>query len=236
MASISKRKVADNIIDDFKNKLETGVLKEGDKLPNMTQYAKELGVSRLSLREAMQTLEKMGAVRGRPKVGTIITCGDPARWAYPAIPDLFSDSQKLYQLIETRMYFEGILAAQCAKHVQPDELETLRRILAKQKKALDAEDFDEFYRCDTQFHSQIAASSRNAFLQRMYTELLQTTNPSVTAVLRKIPGAPQDALYMHQRILEAIAALDDNSAERCAREHLRRVQEYYERAQSPSIY
>lgn len=227
MGTIQKKRVSDIIIENFKTQLESGELKEGDRLPPLTQYAKALGVSRLSLREAMQTLEKMGAIHSRPKVGTVIVCGDPSRWAYPIINNMFEDEQTLGQLMEARMFFEGILAAQCAIHIHPAEIHALKEILDKQRHAFDEGDLDAFYHYDTQFHSLIASSGKNIFMQRAYTELLENTNPSFTAVLRNVPGAIQDSVYMHQKIFDAIASLDSSSAERHACMHLRRLQEYY---------
>lgn len=228
MSSAPKKRVADEVIEIIKQQLESGILKEGDKLPNLTQFAKDLGVSRLSVREAIQTLEKLGAVKSRPKIGTIIICGDPSRWSYPLLSNEFEDPKMIDQLFEVRMFFEGFLAAQCAAHAQVSDLKKLEKTLLLQSKALEVGDLTEFYRYDTQFHTQLASTSKNLYMQRLYTELLQSTNPSVTAVLRTLPDAVQDSLYMHQRILEAITNLDVSSAEHYARMHLRRLKEYYD--------
>lgn len=227
MNRIARQRVADMIIEKIKKQLEAGVLKEGDKLPNMTDYAKILGVSRLSLREAMQTLEQMGAISRRPKVGTIITCGNPAKWAYPILCNELQDPQMFQQLLEARMFFEGILAAQCAMHVQTNDLRKLQKVLDRQSQAFETQDFNAFYECDTQFHTLIASGTKNVFMQRAYTELLQATNPSIATLIRDIPGAAQDSMMMHQKIFEAISAFDSNRAEQYALMHLHRMLELY---------
>lgn len=227
MSSINREKVADKIVEKIKEDLLSGVLKEGDKLPNMTEYAKSLGVSRLSLREAMQTLEKMGAISSRPKVGTIIVCGDPSQWSYPILLNTFENPDLFQQLLEARMFFEGVLAAQCAIHIQPSDLRKMKNILNQQSRAFDNQDLSHFYKCDTQFHTLIATAASNIFMQRAYTELLQSTNPSITTVIRNIPGAVEDSLFMHRKIYQAILDKDSEHAEIHARAHLRRLLDYY---------
>lgn len=74
------KNVAATIIEDFETKIKNGQLKKGDRLPNENEYAKQLGVSRGSLREAMKTLQAMGAVSQKPKVGIKIVCDNPNLW------------------------------------------------------------------------------------------------------------------------------------------------------------
>jgi GntR family transcriptional repressor for pyruvate dehydrogenase complex len=227
MTNIQKKKVSEMIIDDFKKKLANGELKEGDRLPNLSEYAKSLGVSRLSLREALQTMERIGAVTSRPKVGTTIICGDPSKWAYPLLPSIIEDENLISQLLEARMLFEGFISSQCAENINPEGVQKLSKILERQKEAYGNHDLDSFYNLDSQFHTFIAANCQNVFLHHMYTELLQTTNPPVTELFKKNPQSPKKSLMMHIKIFEAIRDKDVKAAEYFAREHLREVRESY---------
>ena len=56
MASIKRKKLSDSVIEEIKRMLLSGELQEGDKLPNQNEFAAQLGVSRPSLREALNTL------------------------------------------------------------------------------------------------------------------------------------------------------------------------------------
>lgn len=227
MTDIKRKKMSEMIIDDFKIKLASGELKEGDKLPNLSEYAKSLGVSRLSLREALQIMERIGAVTSRPKIGTMIICGDPSKWAYPLLPSILDDDKLIYQLLDARMLFEGFISAQCAENISSDDIQKLSYILEKQKQAFETQDLNLFYDLDSQFHTFIASNCQNVFLHHMYSELLQTTNPPVTELLKKHSLAPLHSLSMHTKIFEAIRNRDVEAAELYAREHLRQIWDSY---------
>ena len=53
MGIITSKKLTDSILDHIRIMVETGELREGDKLPNQYEFAAQLGVSRPSLREAL---------------------------------------------------------------------------------------------------------------------------------------------------------------------------------------
>ena len=53
-------KVYTKVINDIKEKILSGELKNGDRLPSEREMAERLDVSRTSIREAIRTLEIMG--------------------------------------------------------------------------------------------------------------------------------------------------------------------------------
>lgn len=67
------RKVSDEILE----KIATGRLKVGDRLPPESEFASELGVSRSTVRLAFNTLESRGVLRRRKRVGTEIIAAEP---------------------------------------------------------------------------------------------------------------------------------------------------------------
>lgn len=60
------------VIDHLKNDIENGVYKEREKLPSEFDLAKELGVSRATLREALRILEEENVITRRHGVGTFV--------------------------------------------------------------------------------------------------------------------------------------------------------------------
>lgn len=60
------------VIDDIKTYIEENRYKEGDQLPSEFELAKQLGVSRATLRDALALLEEEGHVVRRHGVGTFV--------------------------------------------------------------------------------------------------------------------------------------------------------------------
>ncbi|MCR4425069.1 MAG: GntR family transcriptional regulator [Firmicutes bacterium] len=69
--------VAELVQDQITRNIRLGVLKPGQKLPSEPEYAAALGVSRNSLREALQSLEREGLVVRRHGIGTFVTESRP---------------------------------------------------------------------------------------------------------------------------------------------------------------
>src|SRR5436853_6488353 len=67
---IEKQRVAEEIVDQLRSLILTGAYAPGDKLPPERLLAKQLGVNRASLREALKKLEHQGLVKIRQGDGT----------------------------------------------------------------------------------------------------------------------------------------------------------------------
>jgi GntR family transcriptional regulator len=65
------------ISHDISERIKKGFIKPGEKLPSETEYAKNFGVSRNSIREAFNLLESSGLVIKRQGVGTFVTENRP---------------------------------------------------------------------------------------------------------------------------------------------------------------
>ena len=66
-------KVYTKVINDIKEKILSGELKNGDRLPSEREMAERLDVSRTSIREAIRTLEIMGLIESKRGSGNYIT-------------------------------------------------------------------------------------------------------------------------------------------------------------------
>lgn len=59
--------------DDLQQQIETGAVKDGDKLPSQHTMARDYGVSLTTLRAALELLEQRGYVRSAHGLGTFAT-------------------------------------------------------------------------------------------------------------------------------------------------------------------
>ncbi len=225
---IEKKKVADYVIEHFMDKLRNGILKEGDKLPNQNEYAQRLGVSRLSLREALQTLQAMGAVSQRPKTGTVITCADPAKWVRTIPSDILKDAQSVNELLDARMLIESAVVSQCTGAISQADLDALEILVRKQRQALEDQNLTEFWECDTKFHLQLVLATKNRYLFRMYMEIFQQTKEFITETFKEIPQTIIDAICLHEKIYAAMVMRDSKEAAALTAQHIRLVKQHCE--------
>ncbi len=223
-----KKKTYEYVIDMIKEMLIQNQLVEGQKLPNQVEFARQLEVSRLSLREALKSLESMGVVEQKPKTGTIIISADPSKWNEPAIPPLLSDSEATYELIEARRIIEVVMATQAAENITDDQLETLEKIITKMMIARNADDHKEYSKVDLDFHIVIANAANNRYLLNMYMATISLMEELIQEINEYIPQIKDDSIKTHKKIFEALRKRDKKEVGKWMDIHISRVAQYYE--------
>ena len=157
----------DIIIRHIRQKLMSGEMQPGMRLPAERKLAEEFGVSRGYVRAALQALEKYGIVETRPQSGTFIVGLD-----VNALDGLFADVLKLdafdfASLAEMRAILEVNSARLCAERRTEEQLARIHDALLKYIEAFDQGDQSLIYAADFEFHRCIAAGSGNASLRSM---------------------------------------------------------------------
>ncbi|RCG30817.1 FadR family transcriptional regulator [Sphaerisporangium album] len=199
--------------------IKLGVVAPGDKLPAERELATQLGISRVTLREAIRSLQEAGYLdvrRGRYG-GAFVVYEPPL----PAHGDLrravnAMGPYELEDALTFRMAVECGAAQVLAASVLTDEQRaTLRRRLADVNDAAPA----DYRRLDTAFHLAIAELTGSALLAAACAD----ARLRVTDLLNAIPvlGPNIDhAAAQHAAIVAAILAGDPEAARKAVKEHL----------------
>lgn len=180
--------------------IRAGVLKPGDRLTE-TELAARLGISRTPVREAIRQLEADGLVVHVPRLGATIRS---------------LDHSEISELYEMRAVLEGTsarLAARAASEVE------LGEIIALQDAMNTAQDTEELYRLNQQFHAAILDAARNRFLVRA-VESVQKTLLILGRSTMEESGRAEAALEEHSAIVTALVARDGDAAEQAMRAHI----------------
>lgn len=83
LESVKHGRVSDSVREQITNLILAGELKVGDRLPTESELARQLGVSKVPVREAMISLQQMGLLTSRrgPEAGCSCASPAPSRWA-----------------------------------------------------------------------------------------------------------------------------------------------------------
>ncbi|NQU15215.1 MAG: FadR family transcriptional regulator [Desulfobacteraceae bacterium] len=220
MISISRRKLADSVIDEIKGMIDRGDLKEGDKLPNQNDFAAQLGVSRTVLREALQILDQLGVIEQRPKYGTVIRAKAALLYSAHLIPPLISDNRATLELIQARRIIEvgsAELAAVKATGKQIKEMGTLVEDMAKMQQEDDAIRYTEK---NIAFHLLIAKASHNRFMVHLLVTIRGFMEQWTQESLSVIPGLMDRSSKYHKAIFEAIRDKNPRKAGTSMKKHM----------------
>ncbi len=131
----------------------------GDKLPNELELSEELGISRITLREAIRILCTRGLVEIRRGRGTYVISNDPALRSAPCggEQDLTDASDR--NLMEYRLSLEPAAAYYAAKRADEKEIQHMEALLEQMGKL--SERGQSVIRTERDFHAAIASASHN---------------------------------------------------------------------------
>ncbi len=166
------------------------------------ELARQLGVSRTPLREAIRHLEVEGFLTTIPRVGTFVS-EVSAR-----------DVEDTYAI---RAVLEGLAARQAAENPDPAKAPALRASLAEL--AQKTSDHRVYHEVAGRFHEVIFAFSRNQRLQAMYQSLTYQVS-RFRGLSLAMEKRPEVSLREHRRIVAAILSGWGGEAERLMRAHI----------------
>ncbi|HEY73422.1 MAG: hypothetical protein B6I34_02480 [Anaerolineaceae bacterium 4572_32.1] len=220
--TIEKRKVTEEIADKIIEFILHGELKPLDKLPAEREMAAMLGVSRPSLREALQTLATRNIVEIRHGAGVYVTSLEPKLLLEPLDFFLALNEANFEHLFEARKVLEGELAALAAQRITKDELAHLQECVRRTEQSLD--DAKAYAQADLDLHNSIMAAARNPMLERMMMGVSDLTWASRQHTVN-LPGVRLHSPKDHRAIVDALSERNPEKSRQMMLKHLGNIKQ-----------
>lgn len=207
----------DRLSVDLERMIVEGELSHGEKLPAERELAQHLGVSRVSIREALRELENRGLIDRRPGRGTIVLQpGERTPELTGSLRLAAGLTAELQHILELRAIIEPPIAGIAATRATPRDLAMLRELV----EAMEADPAqDRYAELDRAFHEAIARYAHNPLLETINGHIAVHIAPS-RAGRYQTRARRLASSAAHRRIFEAIAAGDAELAEQEARAHV----------------
>ncbi|WP_265942346.1 FCD domain-containing protein [Dechloromonas sp. A34] len=221
-------RISDAVAASLERRILEGSLKPGDRLSPERELAAEFGVSRPSLREAIQKLASKGMVQSKQGGGTYVTDSlnstffDPWRDMLGNHPNLRED------MLEFRHMLEGQAAAWAAERATDADLLLLEQTFNALRDAFASDDTEKRSAADIAFHQAIGDAAHNALLGHMSAALLRLMHDNIRlnlGELKSIPAASSLLMRQHAAIFEAIRERKPQAARNAAETHIDFVRE-----------
>lgn len=217
------RRLYVQIADQIRGMIGNGEVAPGARLPAERDLARQLGVSRPSLREALIALEVEGLLDVR--VGSGIYVSQPGERPRGAALDGASGP---FEVIRARWMIEGECAALAAKHGSAAQLRAIRDAHAELQK--EAKRHHNPLDADRAFHVRIAEATGNSALELVVQTLWdQRVGPLYRALESKLeyPAMAAETTREHAAVLRAILARDAAGARAAMRRHMDMTKKRY---------
>src|SRR5437899_2368032 len=207
------------VVAHVRQLIDSGSLGPGARLPPERDLAREVGVSRPTVRAGLRTLAALGVVRSRRGSGTYIPDGPPTLGAEALSFLAALHKFTIDDVYEVRRILEVGAAGLAAERATADHLATLAEEVTGLFASLT--DRQVFLIHDINFHRSIAAASGNPIVASLVemVSLLYYERRRATAE-RAVDRDLRDAADSHRQIYQAVRARDVDAARRAMDEHL----------------
>jgi len=210
------RTTSDGIVATLAERVLSGALVAGDRLPSERHLALEFGASRPMVREALRSLTERGLIRVEPARGAFVR-GDSASRPYPPLDlEYRRRGTTARQLSEARSMLEREAAALATEHATAGDLQALEAALLRLEASPTPLDR---VRNDLAFHRALVAASHNPVIETMFSSILGLT---VELMVRSAGDADivRQSNPYHRIAFEAIRDHDAAAARTAVMAHL----------------
>jgi len=219
LKAVKKRRAYEDIVDQIRRLMEKGKLRRGDQLPVEKELSETFKVSRLTVREAILSLETMKLVDRRQGNGTYVIASSEEALVRPLAAALVQEKDSLLDVFAVREIIEPEIARLAAKNAKPDHIAGLEHILQVQEKALTNRDNPASYN----FHRELARMSANKVLERLLFALMDILSDAGEKY-SQTEERRRTSLQGHRQVLAAIKIGSQEAARRAMRTHLNAVE------------
>jgi GntR family transcriptional repressor for pyruvate dehydrogenase complex len=218
---IKPKKVSSQIADQIRTSILAGDFSPGDKLPPERTLAEMFGVSRPSVREALNVLASAGLVESNQGGGTIVLSLMETASAPPLSGIIRMQQDRALDVIEVRKCMESWTAFYAAQRALPEDIRRLGTIIAGMKRNL--EGFAPSEDLDANFHIVVARATHNIVWLHLMQNIFDAMKEFQQSVWRAVYITDDDhhLLYQHHHaVFEAIEARDAEKAREAMMAHL----------------
>lgn len=220
-------RISDQVMDRILARIASGEWGPGHRLPGERQLAEEMGVSRVSIRAALQSLKTQGLLDAVQGGGTRVIATSAAM--DPGMLELVRVSREnLHDLAEIRAILEGWAVRRAARNRTDEDLAELTRIMEATQADIAAGAHKS--ENDVCFHLALAKAAGSGIYLHIMAVIRGVLHQMVDYHRYQLFNEPEDdrvVMEQHRAVLDAVRARDADAAESALRAHLGFVLDRY---------
>jgi GntR family transcriptional repressor for pyruvate dehydrogenase complex len=233
---IKPKRISEEIVEQIKTLIFEGSLKPGESLPPERELSKSLNVSRVSLREALNTLQGMGLLEIQQGNRSCVRPITTRSIHDPLVSFAKKTPSNILKVFEIRKYLEVGSVALAAERATNREIEQLESILTEMDEDLRKNRLGA--KTDLDFHALLAEATHN----QAYVHLMSTIYDILQEELRIAWGGifrkkdkRKKLFEQHLKIFDAVKNRDPERGREEALVHLQFVEERWKKALNQSL-
>lgn len=218
MKALEKREsLSRQVFEQLKEQIITRKWKPGEKIPSENVLSELFNVSRVTIREALQTLVALNLLEKKQGDGTFVKESSGELYIDALLPTFINlKHSQAISVHEYRKIIEVGAMELVVERATNKEIEKLKEILKKMKKYRD--DLEQFAIEDLHFHLTLCQITKNPIIERANFFLKDYLKESMIEVIKSMGS--DCGIYFHGKIIEAIEERDKEKAKKLIKSHL----------------
>ena len=225
---IKPKRISDQVFDQLRELIFRGEFKTGEKILTERELAEAFGVSRTSVRDAINKLVVMGLLQQRQGQGTFVRSPKSSEKSILATM-VESQGASITDVLEVRMGLECNAAAMAATRAVEKDFQFMQKSIQEMQEEVNSGRLGT--EADASFHMAIAYATNNPlqiFIMKNVYDFLFTGIKVNLEGLYKVPGNIDTILDQHQAIFQAIREHSPEAAYRAMKRHIDFVYDFFE--------
>lgn len=220
---IQSSKVFERIAEQIEQRILSGELRSGDRLPTERELSEQFQASRTAVREAMKTLAQKGLVDMRPGRGTIvINATSQAMQHSLGLMIKVDQEHNLDHLSEVRQILEPEIATLAAQRATDKDILAMQTAVDVME--INLQNADAFIAADNDFHRALAEATHNILILALLDSIVNLLSEQRKLIF-SVAGGPERGQLHHKHILNAIIRRDPEVAHKAMIAHLQQVRD-----------
>lgn len=218
---IKPKKISTQIAEQIRNSIMSGEFVPGDRLPPERELAEMFGVSRPSVREALNILGASGLVEVLQGGGTTVKSLMDQGSGNALSEMIRIEQERALDVIEVRKCMESWTAYYAAQRALPEDLRRMAEIIDGMRENLKSLQPSEDL--DANFHIIVARATHNVVWLHLMQSIFDAMKEFQRGVWRAVYLTEEDQHQLfnhHQAVYEAIRQRDSERARLLMLEHL----------------
>lgn len=213
----TRENLSRQVFEQLKSQILRGQWKPKEKIPSENKLASMLNVSRVTIREALQTLVTLGLLEKKQGEGTFVKELSGEAYVDALLPTLVNlNRSKASMVHEYRKIIEVGSIELVVERATENDLRELKKIVRNMENIKD--DLEEFAIEDLNFHLTLSEITKNPIIEKANYLMIDYLKSAMISLIKKM--GCKDGLYYHKEIISAIENKDKKKAKQLMTDHL----------------
>lgn len=222
------RRASTDIADLIKTAILSNKFRAGDKLPAERDLAVQFQVGRMTIREALRTLEAKGliSIRKGSNGGSFVQPAPPTQMAEMIMDNLQLDGVTFPEVAESRVVLERSIVKYAIERATPEDLDEIRKNIGETKKLvpeISPSKIDNFTKKSIEFHHLLAKAAHITPLLMFHSVMAKWVLQSLIRAFNPDIKERVSSTEEHQAIFESILNKDTAKSQELVEDHIRKV-------------